>query len=137
MIHVWAEGKEIQWWDEDKGCWVDTARPLWFDNEKYRVKQSNRHPNADIIHAWAEGQPVQYWSKSNGRWLDIDPLAFPEWDNYRVKPELNKGSFRVALVESSDGTQDELLCLLHDAEKPKPERFVKWLTPVIEWEHKL
>lgn len=40
VIIAWAEGKDVQVWDEGPKCWCDvtTSTPSFFEDRKYRVK---------------------------------------------------------------------------------------------------
>ena len=40
VIIAWAEGKDVQVWDEGPKCWCDvtTSTPSFFKDRKYRIK---------------------------------------------------------------------------------------------------
>lgn len=46
LIHAWADGSEIEVWNEDAGRWEETICPIWNIKAEYRIKPE---PKPDII----------------------------------------------------------------------------------------
>jgi len=40
IIHAWAEGAEIEWYDREHEGWVVVPNPSWYAHHQYRVKPS-------------------------------------------------------------------------------------------------
>lgn len=38
LIKAWADGAEIERYDEDFECWEDICTPMWHPKIKYRIK---------------------------------------------------------------------------------------------------
>ena len=38
VIIAWAEGKDVQVWDEDAKCWWNARTPSFYEDRKYRIK---------------------------------------------------------------------------------------------------
>lgn len=47
LIHAWADGAEIQYWEECAKVWLTIAgEPCWYDDHKYRIKPE---PKPDVV----------------------------------------------------------------------------------------
>jgi hypothetical protein len=44
LIIEWANGAQIQCFNEDTDTWYDSEKPMWYDDKSYRVK-----PDEDVI----------------------------------------------------------------------------------------
>lgn len=38
VIKAWEDGKQIQYWDKQRGCWFNVNEPSWNQDKEYRVK---------------------------------------------------------------------------------------------------
>lgn len=81
-IVAWAEGKEIQYYDNNywEGHWTDISEPMWSENTQYRVK----HKHQDIIDAYDRGETVEYLDEVRG-WFDTYSPSWYEDVQYRIK----------------------------------------------------
>lgn len=63
LIHAWADGAVIQFFNKDRCKWVDCEdnKPCWSDNETYRVKPATRTVKCKLYHiegvmgVWVQG----------------------------------------------------------------------------------
>jgi hypothetical protein len=122
-IVAWAEGKQIQYYDNvyGKGRWTDISEPIWSENTQYRVK----HKHQDIIDAEKEGKQIQFYSQAVGEWVDIRVgYGFNNNLRYRIRPKI-----RVEF-ESDKEVQNSINDLIDcfDFEK------VKKVMDFLEWE---
>ena len=46
-IHAYADGAEIQIFDESDNCWVNMDYPTWLTSKKYRIK-----PEDKVVKYW-------------------------------------------------------------------------------------
>jgi hypothetical protein len=94
IIKAWADGAEIEVYEDHFDVWTPTSRPAWLPEMVYRVKTEPKqkpHIHADIIKAWSDGAEIQskfdepeemYYGQNS--W-SLEP--FPDWDPlvlYRV-----------------------------------------------------
>ena len=49
LIKAWADGAEIEYWDDWSGKWMQSASPNWVPKTKYRIKPT---PKPDVVR-WA------------------------------------------------------------------------------------
>ena len=100
VIHAYAEGAKVQrkteGYDRD---WVDTEKPSFSPNSKYRVKpektkrtMSKKHEHYDCIVAWAEGKEIEYKALGHDNWHTFTGTNpdFDDWLYCRVKPKIVK-----------------------------------------------
>lgn len=93
---------------------------------------------AKLFQAMAEGKTIQF--ADCGHWYDLTEANFFDFRfsrNYRVAPEIKKGKYRVAALDTKDGyvpttaVNDEK----YAAELESSPYFVKWLTYWVEYSY--
>jgi hypothetical protein len=81
-IKAWADGAEIEWWNDVHGRWENEKEPMWSVVNKYRIKPQPKEPqylyaykvNAKIVELYDELQ--MGW---DGKML-LGKIKL-EWDN--------------------------------------------------------
>ena len=72
LIKAWADGVEIQYLFQD-GTWGDTNKPLWLENEVYRIKPrefpKSSLTNKELYKVIWTGIDVDAWER-NGNPMD-------------------------------------------------------------------
>lgn len=48
LIKAWADGDEIETYNRSTAQWVGCHKPMWFEDESYRVKQKVTHKIGNI-----------------------------------------------------------------------------------------
>ena len=55
VIIAWAEGKDVQVWDEGAKCWCDVKETPHFMGDKYRIKPPAKKYRVALFNAGTEG----------------------------------------------------------------------------------
>lgn len=67
MIIAWANGEEIEYWNDSFGEWREDERPLWYQYVKYRVKP--KEIKIEGIVELKPGKclfrPAEHWEREN------------------------------------------------------------------------
>ena len=103
---AYAEGKKIQWYDEEQEKWLQ-VEPSWMSPVAcYRVKPELPaiDPYAELKQAHAEGKQIQ-WQNTFGEWRDSkNPSWVRSADKYRIKPTPHVQTVSLALYKNHGGT---------------------------------
>lgn len=133
LIKAWADGAEIEY----KNCgfggskWIQIDCPNWDNDIEYRIKPKESI-HAALINVWKSGARIQYKSQVTDEWTDTDHPSWVEDAEYRIAPE--KPKFRVAYIKSGDITYTVTVDDVDDeTDLVESTRFVKWLTPWVEY----
>lgn len=72
LVKAWANGEEVQWWDEQYGEWRD-CNDHWDNNDQHRLKP-NEPVQPQVINKWQ-----WVWGNNVGeQWLSDDFLTEDE-----------------------------------------------------------
>lgn len=93
LIIAWANGAEIEYFDEYEKVWIDCERPSFFEGTKYRIKKTKPTINWDHVAStfnWLavddndkaylyENKPAlvakEYWNDSSGISIHAEHFA--------------------------------------------------------------
>lgn len=48
LIHAWADGAEIEWYDDQDGVWEYESNPSWDEDAEYRIKPEKEYPKSTL-----------------------------------------------------------------------------------------
>lgn len=96
LIHKWADGAEIQYWNEFSNKWMDTPEPVWDTFSYYRLKADAWKD--DIVQAILQGKTIErivqvgIWEKADvlHRLVRLDEVEHYDWgkeQDYRIKQD--------------------------------------------------
>lgn len=96
LIHAWADGAKIQYFNKKQDKWLTVKHPKWRDDIEYRIKVQLEDWQKELIEAAKDGQEVQY--NFMGNWVpahlndiadnkdDVLSYGWASQDKYRIKP---------------------------------------------------
>ena len=61
LIHAWADGAEIEYYDPDLKKWYDACTPSWDAAVEYRIKQVPKFETVNFVQ-WFDGENL-FWLK--------------------------------------------------------------------------
>lgn len=84
LIKAWADGADIQFYNQESGEWEFVDVPMWDTHGKYRLFKGTPRAFSKVIKAWADGDDIEELCGCNDQW---HPVESPDWDSdydYRV-----------------------------------------------------
>jgi hypothetical protein len=62
LIHAWADGAEIQYWNESFSSWHTlSSAPTWDEDAEYRIKPEKEYPKSSLSYE----QLCNIWSAAH------------------------------------------------------------------------
>lgn len=77
LIHAWADGAEIEYYNSYVNEWLDAERPSWDPSAQYRIKPEKKEPEFETVNfvQWFDGENL-FWLKEGVK---------PKFPSRRVK----------------------------------------------------
>lgn len=92
MIVAWAEGKNIQNFNENTGEWQDLiAPPYWIKNFQYRIKPEEKQPVVRWLYT-VKNNRTGFWNITSWYMTDEEVQKFPDPYNH-IKLEYTRQEF--------------------------------------------
>ena len=103
-----------------------------------------KHKHYDVILAWASGEQVQFFGSHYKQWIDyVDTPGrnapdFGDDTLWRIKPKTYTKKYRMALLDSPEGSEVFAICLddysLDSPAELELTDFVRWVGEAVEVE---
>ncbi len=71
-IKAWADGAEIEWWNDVHQRWETEREPMWSVLNKYRIKPQPKEPQYLYVY---EGYHEVHFSKKNEKFLGFPTMS--------------------------------------------------------------